>query len=502
MRIAILSDPHANLRAWNAVLADIANAQVDRILCLGDLVGYGPSPVEVMQSAYQHVHAFVLGNHDAVVAGKMSPDVFNDRARRLILWTRSRIGRRGVDFLSTLPLVLSGEGYRCSHANFDRPSAYGYILEPEDAAASWAVTQEQLLFVGHTHEPKLFVLGASGTPHRLPAQDFVAESGKRYIVNVGSVGLPRDTDGRASYVIYDDQAHSVLFRRVPFDLDAFRNDVLRAGLDPADVPLLRNDPRQKLATLREEADFSPATRKEDEAQGVVETASAEIASARRSAAHWRGLAALGALLVLILAGTLVFLARQAAPEPVSCPAPSPAITLTEPLAAASLLPSFPEERAFDGGLPPWGLSLSDARRTSLELDRQATPSGGWEQRLRFAAHGSPQTVRLESPEFQLDGPKAPELLFEATVLPGDDFLGQFNLLLEVRKEASSEFAVQETVPFAADRKSDTALHARRRWSGNSDRIRGVASFRIVLEGSFTGSATLPTPRLMPKEASR
>ena len=79
MRIAVISDIHSNLRAWNAVLADIASLKADRILCLGDLVGYGPSPVEVLESAYRHVHGFVLGNHDAVVAGKMSPDVFNGR---------------------------------------------------------------------------------------------------------------------------------------------------------------------------------------------------------------------------------------------------------------------------------------------------------------------------------------------------------------------------------------------------------------------------------------
>lgn len=513
MRIAILSDPHANLRAWNAVLADIANARVDRILCLGDIVGYGPSPVEVLESAYRHVHAFVLGNHDAVVAGKMAPDVFNDRARRLILWTRERIGRRGADFLSSLPLVLAGEGYRCSHANFDRPSAFGYVLEPEDAAASWAATREQLLFVGHTHEPKLFVLGASGTPHRLEPQDFLAEPGKRYIVNVGSVGLPRDADGRASYVIFDDVARTVCFRRVPFDLDAFRADVLRAGLDPADVPLLRNDPRRKLATLREEADFSPATRREEEAQGVVETASAEVASARRTARHWKA-AALGcALLVLAGASYATWAVRRAAPVPLAVGAPRSGITLLESGRMVSetgkddvfSLPDFPAERAADGGLSPWGVVLSDSRRTRLSPQRLATPdsaTSAWKTVLETTVLGTPQTVRLESVEFFVEDDRAPELLLDAEIVPGADFLGEWALLLEVRHRRSADFVVQERLPYTATKKSEKTLRVVRRWAGNSDRIRGISSFRIVVEGTVSGTAQVHRPWLRPKNLPR
>lgn len=504
MRLAILSDLHSNLRAWNAVLADIATQRVDRILCLGDLVGYGPSPVEVLESAYQHVHSFVMGNHDAVVAGKMSPDVFNDRAKRLILWTRDRIGRRGVEFLGRLPLTLSGRGYRCSHANFVHPAAFDYILEPEDAAASWGATGEQILFIGHTHEPKLFVLGHSGTPHMLDPQDFMAEEGKRYIVNVGSVGLPRDADGRASYAIFDEENRTVYYRRVPFDMDAFRADVDRAKLDPADVPLLRHDPRQRLVQLREAPDFSPATRREDEAQNVVEAASAEVALARRSAAHWRTAAFLGGIVILALAAAIILRSRQEAPEPLDTLAGEAAsVTLVaraeEPVPSfdAPLLPPFPDNRSVDGGLAPWGLSLPDAKRATIKTERFDDGNGGWIHGVAISVKGAPQTVRLVSPPVLIGDGRAPDLVFDAGLRPGTDCRGRFRAMLQTRKAPNDEWKEHETVEYAppGNKKSAPVLMVHRSWSSGRKLPEGIDALRIVLEGDFSGSVSVHTPML-------
>lgn len=505
MRLAILSDIHSNLRAWNAVLADVATQRVDRILCLGDLVGYGPSPVEVLESAYRHVHSFVMGNHDAVVAGKMSPDVFNDRARRLVLWTRDRIGRRGADFLGRLPLTLAGRGYRCAHASFVHPAAFGYILGPEDAAASWAATAEQILFIGHTHEPKLFVLGHSGTPHALDPQDFMAEEGKRYIVNVGSVGLPRDADGRASYVLFDEDTRAVYYRRVPFDMDAFRADVERAALDPADVPLLRHDPRQRLALLREAPDFSPATRREDEAQDVVEAASAEVALARRTAAHWRTAAFFGGAVVLALAAVLLLRVRQAVPEPLDTPADAAApvtlVALAEeapaPGGAAPLLPPFPDNRSVDGGLFPWGLSLPDAKRASITPVRSEDGNGGWIHGVTISVEGAPQTVRLVSPPVRIGDGRAPDLLFDAGLRPEADFRGRFQVVLQTRTAQDAEWTQHEAVEYAppGNKKSAPVLMVHRSWSSGRKLPEETDALRIVLEGDFSGSATVYTPAL-------
>ena len=260
MRYAFVSDIHGNLPAWNTVLADLAVHRVDRIVCLGDTVGYGPQPAECLRGVYAHVHQMVLGNHDAVVAGKMSAESFNDRAQRMIEWTGTQLGENARALFSSLPLVLKGPGFRCTHGDFTDPAVFNYVRTEEDARANFAAVPEQLLFCGHTHEAAVFLTGESGNVYKIEPQDFELEEGKRYLVNVGSVGSARDGDPRASYVIYDEERRGVYFHRVPFDFEAFRSAVAAApGLDPDLVPFLRAAAaRGTAASVREEADFAPA----------------------------------------------------------------------------------------------------------------------------------------------------------------------------------------------------------------------------------------------------
>ena len=258
MRLAVVSDLHANYQAWNAVLVDIRSIGVDRIVCLGDIVGYGPHPAEVLLSAYENIDYFVLGNHDAVIGGRMNPDRFNPAAREAIRWTQRQLAPDAMTFLRSIPLVLDGGRFRCAHGDFSQPAAFHYVIEPTDAWPSWTCVDHDLLLVGHTHWPRIFLLGPSGTPHVVDPQDFEMEPGKRYLVNVGSVGQPRDGDIRSSYVVLDTESASVCWRRIPFDVDAYRADFERTGL-PHDVAgFLRHDPRRGLTPLRDQLCFSPA----------------------------------------------------------------------------------------------------------------------------------------------------------------------------------------------------------------------------------------------------
>ncbi|MFW5803129.1 MAG: metallophosphoesterase family protein, partial [Verrucomicrobiota bacterium] len=191
MIYAVISDLHANRQAVNSVLTDIDANGADAVICLGDVVGYGPAPAAVLQTVHARVDHILLGNHDAVVGGRLDPGCFNPGARKIIEWTAGQVDGKARTFLGSLPAVLTGDGFRCAHAEFEMPLRYSYILEEDDAAASWSVCEEQLLFVGHSHRPALFVTGQSGRTYQLDAQDFQAENGKRYIVNVGSVGQPR-----------------------------------------------------------------------------------------------------------------------------------------------------------------------------------------------------------------------------------------------------------------------------------------------------------------------
>lgn len=257
MRYAIVSDIHANLQAWNAVLIDIRSQNIDRILCLGDVIGYGPNPAETLRSVHANIHDFVLGNHDAAFCGKIDTAFFNDNARRLLDWTRSRLNRQAVNFFRDLPLSLTGPDFRCTHGSFDDPARFDYVIEPADALKSWQHVPEKLLFCGHTHVPCIFVIGNSGTPHRLTPQDFVVEAGKRFLVNCGSVGQSRDHDTRASYLVYDDIEKSIIWRRIPFDLDAFKSALDHAGLHESAAWFLAQDPRRGRQPLREMLGFNP-----------------------------------------------------------------------------------------------------------------------------------------------------------------------------------------------------------------------------------------------------
>jgi putative phosphoesterase len=232
MRYAIVSDIHANWQAWQAVIRDIRNIGVDCIICLGDVVGYGPQPAKVTREVRENCENFVLGNHDAVVAGFLDPAIFNDGARNIIKWTTDQLDDEAREFYASLPMVLEAERFICVHAEVARPQRFGYIVKPEDARESFKATDRDLIFVGHTHKPGVFVLAPnSGVISLEPSPEkYDLCHDRRYIVNVGSVGDPRDGDLRAGYCLYDDQANSIRIRRVTFDIQGYADDLEAANL--------------------------------------------------------------------------------------------------------------------------------------------------------------------------------------------------------------------------------------------------------------------------------
>ncbi len=309
MRYAIISDIHANLQAWNAVLTDINQSEVDEILCLGDVVGYGPRPADVLEQVYTHVNHFVLGNHDAVICGKLNPACFNENARALIEWTGERLDSKAAEFFRQLSYVLAGPNFRCAHADPSAPTRFGYILEPEDAQRAWTACPEPLLFVGHSHVPGIFVVGTSGTPHWLSPQNFALEENKRYIINVGSVGQPRNGDVRASYCLYDVEAASINFRQVPFDLDGYRQDLAKNNMPAQTTYFLQVAQNKTPRPLREMLDFHPPQEVDCPA---AECSVEQLTGAVRAARRWRLASAtmLLAVLALCVGTTLLWQARQ------------------------------------------------------------------------------------------------------------------------------------------------------------------------------------------------
>jgi diadenosine tetraphosphatase ApaH/serine/threonine PP2A family protein phosphatase len=230
---AILSDIHSNLEALQAVLADIARQGVDTIYCLGDVVGYGPNPCECLDLVMQKCQVVLLGNHDQAVLGDPVGYAFNPTARRAILWTRQQLEGAGGDcgtavrrleFLAERPLWHYEDGLLFVHASPCNPlNEYVFpqdVDDPEEMERLFEAVQ-RCCFVGHTHMPGVFTEEPHADPYdfRNPEQlDGVYRLTRRKaLVNVGSVGQPRDGDPRACYILLGSDA--VRFRRVEYDLE-------------------------------------------------------------------------------------------------------------------------------------------------------------------------------------------------------------------------------------------------------------------------------------------
>jgi predicted phosphodiesterase len=231
MRYAIVSDIHANWQAWSVVLADIREHKADVIICLGDVVGYGPRPEEVLSSVRQHTQNFVIGNHDAAACGQLDASIFNDHARSVVEWTTQHLSHNSLAFLREIPLTLETEDILFVHAEIQNPDRFGYIESDEEALQQLMFTGANIVFIGHTHKPLAYSFNSERI-QTLPDTDFHLAPGHRYLVNVGSVGEPRDSNEiRARYVLYDSNRRAVYFRKVKFDVEAYRKDLQTVGLN-------------------------------------------------------------------------------------------------------------------------------------------------------------------------------------------------------------------------------------------------------------------------------
>ncbi|MEI6563041.1 MAG: metallophosphoesterase family protein [bacterium] len=306
MRYALVSDIHANIQAWKMVYEDIQKNSVDRIICLGDVIGYGPNPAELLWSLKNKVDAFVLGNHDAALCGKLDDSLFNDDARRLLAWTRKQLNEDDLKFIRTFPLTLIGDGFRCSHSEFSEPASFDYVLEAAEALPSWKATDSDLLIVGHTHERAIFVLGNSGIPRVVEPQDFTVDAGKRYFVNVGSVGQPRGKDHRASYCIYDTETRSIYWRRVMFDVEAYRKALKATGLTLDPSYYLPDEPTAKVgeAPAKRRIVFTPPKSPDKAAHDVVAVQDLKSVPPRKKKMPYNLISIV--LIAVLLAGAIIW----------------------------------------------------------------------------------------------------------------------------------------------------------------------------------------------------
>ena len=234
MRYLILSDIHANWEALQAVLAD-AESEYDRILCCGDVVGYGANPDAVAEWVRENVAHIVRGNHDKACAGLEDLDWFNPVARLSAVWTQQAMQAENIDYLRDLPRgperVADFEILHGSPLDEDE-----YVVSEQDAAQLAPYLDSKTLFFGHTHLQGGFLCHRNGVK-RLPrvrsdaqAEILELEPDLNYLINPGSVGQPRDGDPRAAYALYEPKPHLVTLRRVAYDIAEAQKKILAAGL--------------------------------------------------------------------------------------------------------------------------------------------------------------------------------------------------------------------------------------------------------------------------------
>ena len=230
MRFAIISDIHANLEAFEAVLADAQQNNCTHFVCLGDVVGYNANPHECVNRIRELNCPIVKGNHDEQASLVESSRDFNEMAEAAIQWTRDHLTPEDVEWLRDLKLQRHVSDLTIVHATLDMPGQWGYVFNNLDAAASFTYQDTSVCFFGHTHVPMAFIRNEG--VQRQVLDKVRIEPGKKYFINVGSVGQPRDGDWRAAYCIYHIESNVVELRRVEYDLGGTQKKIINGGLPP------------------------------------------------------------------------------------------------------------------------------------------------------------------------------------------------------------------------------------------------------------------------------
>jgi diadenosine tetraphosphatase ApaH/serine/threonine PP2A family protein phosphatase len=234
LKYVIFSDVHGNLDALEAVLDHASREHTDGYLCLGDVIGYGASPNECVERLRSLPDCVCLkGNHDAAVADERQRTFFHEVALEGIRFTERELTAENLKFLRELEYVHHTGEIIAVHASPFRPAAWEYVLDQTGAARAFgAMGESRVAFIGHSHAPVVFT--DDGFAERfIPGETMMLDTGAhRYVINVGSVGQPRDGNPDASYVIYDDEHRSARIFRVQYDREKAAEKILKAGLPP------------------------------------------------------------------------------------------------------------------------------------------------------------------------------------------------------------------------------------------------------------------------------
>jgi predicted phosphodiesterase len=234
LKLGIFSDVHGNIEALEAVLAFFRSRNVTEYLCLGDIVGYGADPEECVRTVRELHGVIIAGNHDQGAIGKTPVESFSPDARAALAWTRRHLTPFVRFYLDALELTefLPAYSFRLVHGSPSAPRNWDYVVDWSDVEYEFGFYSERVCFIGHSHVPFAARLEPGDSrAHRIRAQEFeLRDDGSKYLMNVGSVGQPRDSDPRACAVIFDPNDHHVSYHRIEYDIATAQRKIINAGL--------------------------------------------------------------------------------------------------------------------------------------------------------------------------------------------------------------------------------------------------------------------------------
>jgi predicted phosphodiesterase len=230
MKYGFFSDVHANLEALRACIIDFRAEKLDKVFFLGDAVGYGPFPDECVKLIDDIAAVKLMGNHDYAALGLMETDYFNQYAAESMGWTKSSITRKTIEIMSNFELQHEFNDILLVHSSPKEPELWHYILDMDDAKEAFDFFSKKICLLGHTHRPYIVYQDKSNEAFLSRVTEEVLARDRRYLINIGSVGQPRDGDPRSCYLVYDMDKGIVRHKRVAYNVKSTQKDMAKIGL--------------------------------------------------------------------------------------------------------------------------------------------------------------------------------------------------------------------------------------------------------------------------------
>ncbi|MDD5595683.1 MAG: metallophosphoesterase family protein [Candidatus Omnitrophica bacterium] len=230
MRYGIFSDIHSNLEALQAVLQAYQKESIDKYLCIGDVVGYAASPNECVSEVKKLAQVTIAGNHDWASVDLFPKDYFNPIAKEAVIWTKTNLSEASSGYLKSLKLFHEEDAFFLVHGSLNNPEDFNYMNDDYTAEQTFKILTKDLCFVGHTHFPGSFILDHNQKMAYLKSPTIEIKKGNKYIINVGSVGQPRDGNPASSYGIFDTKKKTFELKRVSYDVKETQKKIYAAGL--------------------------------------------------------------------------------------------------------------------------------------------------------------------------------------------------------------------------------------------------------------------------------